>query len=75
MDIQRINTYTDPRFSRRVLNQHGCFLVDGTPCEIEIISDSEAVIHGGSTGIFPALIEEFCFYAPHITRFTAQKVP
>lgn len=26
MDIQRINTYDDNRFSQTVLHQHGCFL-------------------------------------------------
>jgi len=41
MDIRRINTYTDPRFSQKVLYQHGCFLADEEPCEIEIISDFE----------------------------------
>jgi len=29
MEIKRINTYTDSRFSQAALNQHGCFLVDG----------------------------------------------
>lgn len=47
MNIERINSYEDRRFSQNVLNQHGCFLVDDVPYEIEIISDSEAMIHGG----------------------------
>lgn len=38
MNIQRVNTYHDHRFSQRVLNQHGCFLADNQPIEIEIIS-------------------------------------
>lgn len=69
MDIKRINTYQDPRFSKTALNQHGCFLVDGKPCEIEIISDFEAVIRGKDAGLYPALIEDFRFYTPHITAF------
>ena len=36
MEIERIDTYRDERFSRRVLCQHGCFLADGVPCEVEI---------------------------------------
>ena len=69
MEIKRINTYTDDRFSQRVLLQHGCFLVDEDPYEIEIISDFEAVIRGRNAGVYPEVIEEFRFYTPHITRF------
>lgn len=69
MEIERINTYQDSRFSQRVLNQHGCFLVDGVPCEVEIISGREAVIRGGNPDANSAVIEEFRFYTPHITVF------
>lgn len=47
MEIKRIDIYTDNRFSQKVLLQHGCFLIDGTPYEVEIFSDFEAVIHEG----------------------------
>ncbi len=69
MNIQRINTYSDPRFSQRVLNQHGCFLVEGEPYEVEILSDTEAVIRGREVALYPTIIEEFRFYTPHITCF------
>ena len=69
MEIKRINTYTDDRFSQRILLQHGCFLVDEAPYEIEIISDYEAVIRGKNADVYPEVIEEFRFYTPHITRF------
>lgn len=76
MEIERINTYEDSRFSQKVLQQHGCFLADGVPCEVEIISDFEAVIHKGAMDIsiavledFSPLIDQFRFYTPHITRF------
>ena len=85
MEIERIDTYEDSRFSQKVLQQHGCFLVDGAPCEVEIISDFEAVIHRGTNGhfygivhgnihesileAFSPLIDRFRFYTPHITRF------
>ena len=46
MEIKRINTYTDDRFSQRVLLQHGCFLVAEDPYEIELISDYDAVNSG-----------------------------
>lgn len=73
MNIQRVNTYHDNRFSQNVLNQHGCFLVDEEPYEIEIISDFEAVVRGKDGTVFPALIEEFLFFTPHITRFYNEK--
>ncbi len=69
MEIKRIDTYKDERFSAKVLLQHGCFLVDNLPCEVEIISDFEAVIRGGNPAAFPETMEEFRFYTPHITRF------
>ena len=69
MDIQRINTYDDKRFSHTALQQHGCFFVDGAPYEVEIISDYEAVVCGENQAVYTELINEFRFYAPHITRF------
>lgn len=69
MTITRINTYTDPRFSAEALRQHGCYLIDGTPCEVRIVGEDAAVITGCPDAAVPALIEEFRFNAPHITRF------
>jgi len=69
MEIKRIDTYTDPRFSRKALLQHGCFLVDEAPFEIEILSDFEAVIRGQNEAAYLETIEEFRFYTPHITKF------
>lgn len=69
MNIERLDTYQDSRFSKNALNQHGCFLVDDVPYEVEVISDSEAVIIGADKTVYGAVIDEFRFYAPHITRF------
>ena len=69
MEITRINTYEDNRFSQKALLQHGCFLVDGKPYEVEIISDYEAIISGVDQAVYAEIIEEFRFYTPHITRF------
>lgn len=69
MDIQRISIYDDKRFSHTALQQHGCFFVDGAPYEVEIISDYEAVVCGENQAVYTELINEFRFYAPHITRF------
>ena len=69
MEIKRIDTYDDARFSKSVLLQHGCFLVDEVPYEVEIISESEAVVRGVDQTVFPMVIDEFRFYTPHIVRF------
>ena len=69
MNITRINTYDDHRFSQEALNQHGCYIVNGdAPIEIKIISQSEAIIIGDET-YFDEVIDEFRFNAEHITRF------
>lgn len=71
MDIQRIDSYTDSRFPREVLYQHGAFLVDGRPWAFRVISDYEAVVSG--EGLDAASLaeaaEDFRFYARHITTF------
>lgn len=69
MDIIRVNSYSDPRFSQKVLNQHGCFLINDLPYEVEIISTHEAIIRGQKRHFFLDLIEAFRFYTPHITVF------
>lgn len=69
MEIQRINVYTDTRFSEKALKQHGCFAIGDDLFEFEIISDHEAVITGDNREYYDDLIEEFQFYAPHISTF------
>lgn len=69
MEIQRINSYDDARFAKNVLYQHGGFLIDGEPCEVEIVSDFEAIVRGENPHAYQKAIEEFRFYAPHITTF------
>lgn len=73
MDITRINTYDDPRFSTEALRQHGCYLVDGKPCEVLITAEDSALIACTDRAALPALIEEFRFHAPHITRFVDEQ--
>lgn len=69
MDIWRVNTYIDERFSKSVLSQHGCFLIEEKPYEVEIISDSAAIVRGEKREYFEELIELFRFYTPHIYTF------
>lgn len=72
MDIKRIDTYHNSRFSQRALNQHGCFLVGNDPYEVEILSDREAVIRGKDPESYIKVIDAFRFYTPHISRFYNQ---
>ena len=69
VQIKRIDTYSDDRFSQEALYQHGCFLIDDLPFEIKIISSKEAVIYGKEKSLYPELIDEFRFYSPQITIF------
>ena len=69
LEIKRIHSYKDQRFSDKVLLSHGCFLVDDIPYEVEIISDFEAILRGAKREWYVKVIEEFRFYTPHITRF------
>lgn len=69
MDILRIDGYNDSRFSQIVLNQHGAYLVDGEPFEVEISGPNTAILRGSRQDVFTELVESFRFHAPHITRF------
>ena len=69
MDIRRVNDYDDPNFSSRVLAQHGAFYVDGKPCAFEIIGSCAAEIDFDDYSRIDEIIEEFRFYAGHITMF------
>lgn len=74
MAVQRVDGYSDPQFRKTVLLQHGGFLIDGRPWEIEIMDGDWAVIHGNPKSLAPEALEElmgaFRFFAEHITRFT-----
>lgn len=68
-DIQRVNSYDDPRFSQKVLCQHGAFLVNGEPYEVEILNRDSAVIRGTRPELYRGVVEDFRFFAGHISRF------
>ena len=70
VDIVRINSYDDIRFSKTVLLQHGAYLISGEPYEVEIIGKDTALIRGASEENYYKLIKEFRFNAPQIVKFT-----
>ena len=70
MDVTRIDAYDDQRFSRKALLQHGAFLMDDIPAEVVITGSDTAVVRCPVPDAHDALIDEFRFYAEHITRFT-----
>ena len=61
MDITRIDSYYDNRFSQNVLNQHGAYVIEDEPYEIEIISKDSAVIRGKSHHYTPSLSNSSAF--------------
>ncbi len=69
MNIKRIDSYTDNRFSKAALNQHGAYLIDNEPYQVEITDSSSAVVCGKDSTVYKPLIEEFRFHAPHIFKF------
>lgn len=69
MFVERVNDYTDERFEKDVLNQHGAFLVHDSPYSVKIVSRNRAVITGEDHTLFEAVIETFRYYAEHITVF------
>ena len=69
MEITRINSYDDKRFSIIVLNQHGAYLIDNEPYEIEIVSKDTALVRGKNSSVYDELIEEFRYHAPHVCKF------
>ena len=68
-EIQRINAYEDSRFSTAVLRQHGAFLADGQPCEVEITGRDSALVRVASPELYTPVMEAFRFYAGHICKF------
>lgn len=69
MKIRRIDSYADDRFPKEILFQHGAYLVDDEPYEVEIVTPEEAIVRGKDPAAFSQLIEEFRFHAPQILRF------
>jgi len=74
MKIERINDYEDSRFAPEVLRQHGAFLLeDEYPCAFQIVDMRSAVVDFPEGLQIAEVIEEFRFYAGHITRFYDKK--
>lgn len=69
MEIRRVDRYDDPNFSAKVLAQHGAFYVDGKPCAFEIIGSNCAEIDFDDYSRIEEIIDEFRFFAGHITNF------
>jgi hypothetical protein len=68
--IQRVNTYEDDRFDKDVLRQHGAFIVDEKyTCSFRIIDKDSAIVFFDKEIDLYELIDEFRFYAEHITNF------
>lgn len=73
VNIRRINSYDDVRFSKKVLLQHGAYLMEDVPYEVEIIGPETAVVRGAKPEHYARLIETFLFHAPHIFTFVDEE--
>lgn len=70
ISIERINSYEDQRFSKNILLQHGAFVInEDFLYEIEIVDKDSAIVYGDNRRYFKEVIEEFHFYAEHISKF------
>lgn len=74
MDIKRIDSYEDSRFEEDILRQHGAFLIDGKyPCSFRIVDERTAIVYCHDNLQLDEIIEEFRFFAGHVTRFCDEK--
>lgn len=72
VDIKRIDSYKDSRFNQEILDQHGCFIVNGKyPYQVKIISKDSALVDGDRKYI-KEVIDEFRFFSEHISKFCAR---
>lgn len=69
MDIQRVDSYDDDRFEKEVLRQHGAYVVNGKPCSFSINGRDSAIMIWHGEGRVEPIIDDFRFYAEHITKF------
>lgn len=68
--IERINEHNDTRFPRAVLLEHGAFLIDDKyKCSFKIIKENTAIVEFDKEVNIDEVIDEFRFYAEHITKF------
>ncbi|MEG0176979.1 hypothetical protein [Anaerorhabdus sp.] len=70
MEIKRVNSYSDNRFTQETLNQHGAYIINDTYLvSINIISINSAIVLMDNYIYADEVIDEFRFYSEHITKF------
>ena len=74
MQIERVHRYIDSRFPSEVLWEHGAFLIDNyRPCMFKIRDYHSATVFFDDYTNISEIIDEFRFYAEHITVFYDNK--
>lgn len=69
-EITRIDDYESSGFDSECLKEHGCFLINRElKCQFKILDDHSASIKYDKGVPLNRCIEEFRFYAEHITHF------
>lgn len=71
---KRIDNFENLNIDKNICDQHGVFMMhDNTIATVEIISKDSAVVTMDKISDINELIEEFRFYAEHITKFYNSK--
>lgn len=73
--IKRVEWPYDAEVDDDVIQQHGVFMIEDTEiCTVKIISQHDAVVSLRDSQYLDALIDEFRYYAEHITTFYDQQM-
>lgn len=71
---KRIDDYKNLGIDQAICDQHGVFMMnDMTISKVEIISQDSAIVHVENIDNLNELLDEFRFYAEHITNFYNDK--
>lgn len=67
---KRIDDYKNLNINQTICNQHGAFMMDDKSlATVEIISQDSAIVQMDNVDYLDELLDEFRFYAEHITIF------
>lgn len=72
MEIHRIENIGNPRFDRHTLIRHGAYEVENCCCSFVISDKTTAQVFFDNPAYLDEVIDEFRFYAGHISRFVVK---
>lgn len=71
--VRRVDGYADSRYPSQALAAHCAFEAEGKPAWATILSYHTAMLHGAYEGALEEIVQEFRFFAGHITRFVDEE--